>query len=367
MAVKFRKSITISSSSVDETLTNFPLLVRIVGDADIGSKAQPSGSDLRFGDIDAAQSNDYYFHDIQTYTVTDNSASALIWVNVPTINSGSDTTIYMFYGDAESSDISSGSAVFSSYEMVIRADSGSTTVNDVSNGPISEWTSEAGLATADGIIETALSTGAGIWYTTTSSGAQELWGGLESASLSMWLYRDGTNNEPFFDNEFGSMWHWTSGDSGYLGFNGSYYGLGSSYSSTSETEPGLFSPRQAWVHYTYTRASSSIRVFRNGEFFESFTSSLSTHPAVSGRLGFGTFSFGSNRWDGRIEDARISHDVKSDAWLKFQFQNTASGSITFGPETAITVIGAGKPITFSTQGNTITLSSDGNGNTCTFT
>ena len=42
------KTITVNSSQVDSTLTNFPILVSISGDTDLGSHAQTDGDDLLF-------------------------------------------------------------------------------------------------------------------------------------------------------------------------------------------------------------------------------------------------------------------------------------------------------------------------------
>jgi hypothetical protein len=88
----YRKAITIDSTQVDATLTNFPLLVDI-SDTDLALDAQFDGADILFTGDDGATKLD---HEIESYAAGD----LVAWVKVPSLLSSPDTVIYLYYGNA---------------------------------------------------------------------------------------------------------------------------------------------------------------------------------------------------------------------------------------------------------------------------
>ncbi len=90
-----RIPLTIQSSQVDATLSSFPVLVQLV-DAGLGSGAQSDGDDIRFT---AADGTTALPHELEFWDSATGSLSA--WVEVPTVSSSVDTTIYLYYGAAD--------------------------------------------------------------------------------------------------------------------------------------------------------------------------------------------------------------------------------------------------------------------------
>jgi len=93
----YRQEINVSSSVTGSDLTNFPLLVKI---ADAGNpifgKAQSNGYDILFTDANGNKLD----HEIEFYS--DGAAKEVdAWVNTGSlgISSGSDTKLYMYYGN----------------------------------------------------------------------------------------------------------------------------------------------------------------------------------------------------------------------------------------------------------------------------
>jgi len=90
----YRKKIDINHNMINENLENFPVLINIV-DSDLSSKAQSDADDIVFTDNNGEKLN----HEIELFEV---DGKLITWVNVTSINSSSDTTIYMYYGNPQS-------------------------------------------------------------------------------------------------------------------------------------------------------------------------------------------------------------------------------------------------------------------------
>jgi len=89
----FRKKITLNSSQVTSNQTNFPVLINIT-DTDLRDKAQSDGDDIAFTDNISNKLN----HEIERYT--SGTGELIVWVNVTSLSGGSDTEIYMYYGNS---------------------------------------------------------------------------------------------------------------------------------------------------------------------------------------------------------------------------------------------------------------------------
>jgi hypothetical protein len=89
-----RKSITIDGSKVTATLSSFPVLVSIT-DSALAASAQAGGADILFTASDGSTKLD---HEIENFTPATGSLTA--WVRVPTLASGTNTVIYMYYGNS---------------------------------------------------------------------------------------------------------------------------------------------------------------------------------------------------------------------------------------------------------------------------
>lgn len=94
---KYRKKITIDNTKVDNTLTNFPVLIRIF-DTDLRDKAQGDGYDILFMD-DKGFANSLY-HEIEKYDAS--TGELIAWVNIPSLSSSESTFFYIYYGNPDS-------------------------------------------------------------------------------------------------------------------------------------------------------------------------------------------------------------------------------------------------------------------------
>lgn len=95
-----RKKITIKNTQVDSDLTNFPLLVRIPADAELGAKSLSTGNDLRFTSSDGStllsyEKEDFSVSDLSTglvghWTMNDNTSNTTV---VDSSGSGNNGTL----------------------------------------------------------------------------------------------------------------------------------------------------------------------------------------------------------------------------------------------------------------------------------
>jgi hypothetical protein len=91
----YAKLVTIDNTQVDATLTDFPLLVNYTS-SDVGTNAQADCDDIIFTDNTNVTK---YPHEIEQCDLTANDWFTA-WVNVPSVSSSVDTTLYMYYGNS---------------------------------------------------------------------------------------------------------------------------------------------------------------------------------------------------------------------------------------------------------------------------
>jgi len=89
-----RKQIVIQGDQITNgPHTDFPLMVKLTADADLLADAQADGDDILFTNNDGTVK---YDHEIEYYS----NGSLIAWVKVPSITSGTDTAVCMYFGNA---------------------------------------------------------------------------------------------------------------------------------------------------------------------------------------------------------------------------------------------------------------------------
>ena len=95
----YRKPITINGSQVQGTVTNFPVLINLSSDSDLATSAQDDGGDIVFTN---AVNTVRYDHEIEKFVKS--TGELVAWVEIDSLSSGSNTTIYMWYGNSDCAD-----------------------------------------------------------------------------------------------------------------------------------------------------------------------------------------------------------------------------------------------------------------------
>jgi len=143
----YRKKITIDSTKVTATLTDFPVLVSIT-DADISAAARADGFDIYFTDDDGSTKLD---HELERW---DNGTGELIaWVKVPSLPNAVDKDLYVYYGNSGAADQQNAPGVWSNgYVGVwhLREDPGPGGSGDMKDSrAVHDATAESDMTTSD--------------------------------------------------------------------------------------------------------------------------------------------------------------------------------------------------------------------------
>ena len=147
----YRENITISSSLIDSDLTNFPILVNITSN-NLSSKAQSDGDDIVFTNASGTKLN----HEIENYTSS--NGKLIAWVNVTSVSSSLDTTIFMYYGNSNCDNQENAAGTWdSNYVMVQHLNETSGTHYDsTSNNVDGTWVGDSdGTQDTLGIVDLA--------------------------------------------------------------------------------------------------------------------------------------------------------------------------------------------------------------------
>ena len=90
----YRKTITIDKDKVNSSLTNYPFYFYLASDANLAANAQDDADDIMFTDVN----DNKLYHEIEKF---DGSTGEIVaWVNVSSLSSSVDTTVYMYYGNS---------------------------------------------------------------------------------------------------------------------------------------------------------------------------------------------------------------------------------------------------------------------------
>ncbi len=139
----YRQQIMISGASVEATLTNFPVLIKITDTTNtVFSNAQSTGKDILFTSSDGITKLN---HEIEWFA-TGATASMCAWVNIPTLTATTNTVIYMYYGSTAAPTQENKTAVWdSNYKGVwhLNNDPGPGAVGDIKDSTSNAYNGSA--------------------------------------------------------------------------------------------------------------------------------------------------------------------------------------------------------------------------------
>jgi PKD repeat protein len=126
----FRQSIVIDRSKVAGSLSNFPVLISLASNTNLSSHARADGNDILFTSSDGTTKIP---HEIESYKSSNGALVA--WVKVPSITTGSNTVLYMYYGNPSAANQRNAANAWSNgYKDVWHLDEGGTGPRSDSTG-----------------------------------------------------------------------------------------------------------------------------------------------------------------------------------------------------------------------------------------
>ncbi|MBN1698633.1 MAG: DUF2341 domain-containing protein, partial [Spirochaetales bacterium] len=379
-AWKYRQEITIDSASLGMggNLSAFPFLIKITGANNLFTSAQSDGDDILFTTSDGTTKIP---HEIEYYEDT-GSTELDAWVKVQTLYAGSDTVIYMYYGNSAASNQEDAENVWDSdYAGVWHLNEAATddettaihydsTANQSHGSQHGNGTLQAGkIAQAqefDGSDENVDD------YIDVNNFDTNSWSAL---TVEVWYNWSGN-----YDSEDGSTYfrlickaNGTSGDDtlftlfklndplrGQVHYNSTVYG-----------RDGANMTAGGW-HYAvllWDGVAQELSVYMDGSSYgpeATAAGPLPDSPADQNLLFGDANAIDPDRsFMGSLDEIRISHSRRSNAWLAATYnnQNNPSSYCTFREEIVISgtvytgegtsPVGAGKTVALSVNGGTV--------------
>jgi hypothetical protein len=319
----FKRSITVDHTKVPNTdRTNFPMLVNgtyswLATVANGGNLQSSSGFDVCYASDSAGSTGLPY--DTDHWTAT--SGDAGYWVLVPTIATGSDTVIYIFYGNSSITTTQANpTAVWGpDYKTVYHLGNG-TTLSLADSGITGNLLTQTGtVGAAAGMIGgSALftsgnylsNTGLGYPIATTTR-VMSMW--MKFTSLSSGIRIAGYGSAGVQGEDF--RWEWTSPNFSLSIGNGSKF--------------GTWSQDTNW-HYVVAvfsgTTNANITIYMDGALFGSTSSvnvwTLNTPGCCVALSG----SAGSSQFPGNIDEFRIRTGSETADWIATEYNNQNSPS-----------------------------------------
>ncbi len=329
-----RRKITIDSSKIDATLTDFPILIKLTSANFDFAKANADGFDIRFTSSDGTTLLKY------ERERHDNANSlAEYWVKVPSISSSVDTDIYIYYKTADTADGADQTNVWDTNHKMVQhlKDLTTSTTEDstannndgtkyAANQPIEANAKIAKAQSFDGVndyVATGLISDLptteitiSVWQKVTAAVRQATF------QLDADLNTDRINaHVPWSDG----IVYWDFGD----------------YTTTgrlSYTPPS--SIVGTWQYFTFVASQSGnyMKIYRNGAE-EATKVGMDAYSGTSRKFTLGHHAF-TDYFGGLIDEVRVSNIARSASWIKADYNSGNDTLNTYGSEelSAVTFI-----------------------------
>jgi len=334
----YRKQIDISAIMTPSTQTDFPVLISIGSDVNLSSNAQTDGDDILFTLSDGTTK---LSHEIEVYTTA--TGELVAWVKVPSLSGSSDTTIYMYYGYGSASNQESVSNTWDSNFIAVwhlAEDPSITTDGDCGGGSVEVCDSTGNnndadtIGTSPTVITAQIENGLDLDGTLTTGGylAPPIGSGLNitgsQITLEGWMRTPvgGVDGDEAVINKLPVVLGDLS-DYPYLlgveGFGGSLDGTNCRISASGgDVRVNIAAvPRGVWVYLVCRYDGSNVDTFVNNSLIVSSPLTGSINIGSGIRLGARR---DNRRYEGDMDELRISDIVRSDDWLTTTYNNQNS-------------------------------------------
>ncbi|MBA7577600.1 hypothetical protein ES708_19453 [subsurface metagenome] len=372
-----RVKLTIDQNDIDATLANFPILVHLGtsvgrnGD-DVSCVFDELESDANRKKIAVTTSDGQTQCYVEIEKWDDASEQAWLWVKVPSVASGADTDLYLYYdkehanNDAYVGDPSDDvvhNVWDANFKLVshMRDDPDTSHIRDSTNNNNDGTKTGAGLpaVTADGKIDGAQDfAGGGDNIGIPGGGSASVAGDI---TITLWIKSEYHNAEGYLFAD------WSGGQRNILltraateklravSGNGGSGQSSDLYSSTLENG--------AWYLVDYVRSGNTLYIYKNGQSDSSIDITGNTGGSTANQINMGS------QWNlnyiGIIDEVRVSNIARTPAWIKASYESERDHLLGFGseeePVTPKTSSDTGAGVEASSQVATLTRSETGSG------
>jgi len=338
----YRKAIRINHAMVSGAsgLTNFPVLISVT-DPNLesvafgGQVAQSNGNDILFTASDGVSKLN---HELEAYTAS--TGTLVAWVQVPAVSPTSDTTIYIYYGNAGAANQQNPTGVWdTNYKGVWHFGgasglSASDSTADGYNGTIGN-----AVAGAGGIGGAGSFNGSNAAITINAPAATN----TASATISFWIKPTSVTASKAFYGTYSSDIN-NTGTRMFLDMGEPYCGGSANVrfilGGAACTKSNILSAG-SWTYVTIafdgTQASNTTKVkiysngaaqtvYDGGQTIRSSINLVDLHDLIGG--------FNNQYFSGLIDEWRLSNSIRSAGWIATEYNNQSSPStfVTLGTQ-----------------------------------
>jgi RHS repeat-associated protein len=323
------RSIAIDHTKVPNTdQTNFPFLLNttdplLATTANGGHVANPNGYDIIFTSDPAGQNVLNY--EMEEYDPV--HGQVIAWVDLPTLSHGSDTILYVFYGNSNiTTPQQNPTAVWdSNYGGVWHLsgsgnlqsfpDSTANANNGTAVGSLSETSGQIGNSV--GISGGYIDVGNKPSVLPTHTGTFSIWANFyafKSCNCLSALMGNGYT----WNSANGTLFSiWSAGSLTFV--------VGGSGGNSSVSDNNLSAGQ--WYYFTGTWDGSTVSLYSNGALVASTSQSTDASPAYNLNLGTdGAVGYLETYLNASIDEARVSGIARSADWIASEYNNQSSPS-----------------------------------------
>jgi hypothetical protein len=332
-----RRTIIIDHSKISQTATttysSFPFLfsskdneLKYTGFSG-GKVASSTGGDILFTASDGTTKLDY---ELESYSSS--TGATVAWVRIPLLSAASDTTIYLYYGNASSGYQQNPTGVWDSdYKGVWHLPNGTALSTKDSTGNYN-FSITGSLAAAPGKIYGGVN---GFPNTNELDNAGGTSLNTTNWTASGWIYRTGSpsgyGNSILSHGPQAAAGHWY-----FYGNPSNVLDIDIPYVKGNIVTGATTIPLNTWAYAVATKNGNVYTVYLNGNSDGSVTDA--TVPTVSGKITAGNAN-ASIPLAGSLDELRISGIARSADWIKTEYNNQNS------PQTFYVLSGGSNPQT----------------------
>ncbi len=325
-----RKLITINSSQVEGTLTNFPVLINIT-DTDLRDDAQDDGDDVAF--VLYSDNTTKLNHEIELFNGT--TGELFAWVNLSSLSSSVDTKIWMYYNNSACSNQQNVNGTWDSNFMMVQHLNETSGTHEDSTSNDKDGSPQGGITqTAIGKIDGGDQGDGGNDYIQVTDSGQIL--SPSSLTFEIWInilpgwaqYDRIVDKKNTWDGASGWSWELggTEGSSTFLGSGSSGAALSLGWS-------------QGAMHYVVATVSgTTVTAYLDGNQADSGTINAIATNNIDLRILAGDTNPGFRFTPAIIDEIRISNTPRNVSWINtcYNNQNNQSTFISVDSEENIT-------------------------------
>ena len=311
-----RIPITISGYGGTETLTNFPVLVKLAAGSPIGfdpTECAADGSDIRFADADGT----VLAHEIESW---DPNGISYVWVRVPFL-AGTTTQVSLYYGAVVTElPAVDSAAVWSRYAAVFHG--GATIADATGKSATVNANTVTGAASGGkigGVMHKAEKNVTGVQFSNpVKSGAMS---SATQASVSGWYKRSNSGDTVITVANVGGW-----GGGGFLALveGGSYFSVAVSGTHQGTAGAGALT-KDVWGHLAFACDGAYVSSYFNGEGIYSGSKGKTISDPGETYWGIGSYpASGTDGFIGDMDEVRFFNGVASADWFKAEYDSMAT-------------------------------------------